>query len=176
MLFGKRCRGVFLGDHGPEFVQGDIGEIAAGDLPLVVGFDDHRGGQSQERCRVGEDLHDIGPALDLLVQPLDYPALGVGVNPVWVSASTVEALEMVGEGMGDAVMAGCFVGPAAVLRVGFEGLDVGELASEGTAEFGRGDVVVAVFTDVGIRAGAGGWVARSNRARPGFSASHCAAS
>ena len=71
MLFGKRCRGVFLGDNGPEIVHGDIGEIAAGDLPFVVGFDDYRRGQSQERRRVGEDLYDIGPALDLLVQPLD---------------------------------------------------------------------------------------------------------
>ncbi|ETZ98797.1 hypothetical protein I547_6199 [Mycobacterium kansasii 824] len=57
---------------------------------------------------------------------------------MWGSASTIEALEMVGEGMGYAVVAGCFVGPAAVLRVGFEGLDVGELVSEGRAEFGRG--------------------------------------
>ncbi len=39
---------------------------------------------------------------------------------------------MVGEGMGDAVMTGCFVGPAAVVRVNFECLDVGELVGEGT--------------------------------------------
>ncbi len=68
---------------------------------------------------------------------------------------------MVGEGMGDAVMTGCFVGPAAVVRVNFECLDVGELVGEGTAEFGRGDVVVAGFADVGIWAGAGGRVARA---------------
>ncbi len=41
---------------------------------------------------------------------------------------------MVSEGMGDAVMTGCFVGPAAVVCVNFECLDVGELVGEGTAE------------------------------------------
>lgn len=41
--------------------------------------------------------------------------------------------------MGDALMAGCFVGPAATIGVGPEGFDVGERV----AEFGCGDIVVA---------------------------------
>lgn len=71
MLFGKCRGGVFRGDDGAQFVHGDIGEVAAGDLPFVMGFDDHRGGQAQERRGVGEDLHDVGPTLDLLVQAFD---------------------------------------------------------------------------------------------------------
>ncbi len=79
MLFVQCCRGVFRGDDGTEFVHGDIGEIPAGDLPFVVRFDDHGGGQAQERRGVGEDLHDIGTTLDLLVQPLDgYLESGAG--------------------------------------------------------------------------------------------------
>jgi|GEM_PF-6720414 hypothetical protein len=46
---------------------------------------------------------------------------------------------MASEGMGDALMAGCFVGPAATIGVGPEGFDVGERV----AEFGCGDIVVA---------------------------------
>lgn len=66
---------------------------------------------------------------------------------------------MVGDGVGNAVVAGDFIGPAAGCGIGFEGLDVGELAGEGVTKFGCGDVVVAGFADVGIRAGAGGWMA-----------------
>jgi hypothetical protein len=39
-----------------------------------VGFDEHRAGGAEQRRRVGEDAHDIGPALDLLVQPLQWTA------------------------------------------------------------------------------------------------------
>lgn len=45
--------------------------LAAGDLPLVVSFDDDRGRQSQERGRIGEDFHDAGSAFDLLVESFD---------------------------------------------------------------------------------------------------------
>ena len=93
MLFGNRLRGVFGGDDLAQLVHGDIGEIAAGDLPFVVGFDDHRGGQAQKCRRVGEDLHDVGAALDFLVQPLDRVlaspiiAATLGKLPARVSAT-----------------------------------------------------------------------------------------
>ena len=53
-----------------------------------------------------------------------------GQPGVWVRASAVEALEVVREGVRDAVVAGGFVGPAAGFGIGFEGLDVGELVGE----------------------------------------------
>jgi hypothetical protein len=40
-------------------------------LPFVVGLDQHRAGQAQQRGGVGEDADDIGAALDLLVEPLE---------------------------------------------------------------------------------------------------------
>jgi hypothetical protein len=36
-----------------------------------VGFDDHGGGQAQERGRVGEDFHDVRAAFDFFVEPFD---------------------------------------------------------------------------------------------------------
>jgi hypothetical protein len=69
VLFGKRCRSVFLRNHGPQFVHGDIGEVAAGDLPLIVRFDDYRRGQPQKRGRVGENLDDISAASQFLPLP-----------------------------------------------------------------------------------------------------------
>jgi hypothetical protein len=41
--------GLFGGDDFAELGHGDLGQVAAGDLPLVMGLDDHGGGQSQER-------------------------------------------------------------------------------------------------------------------------------
>lgn len=38
--------GLFGGDDFAEFGHGDLREVAAGDLPFVVGFDDHGGGQA----------------------------------------------------------------------------------------------------------------------------------
>lgn len=64
---------------------------------------------------------------------------------------------MVGQGVGDAFVAGGVVGPAALFGIGFEGVDVGELVGEGVAEFGCGDVVVAGFADVGVGARRSGW-------------------
>jgi hypothetical protein len=63
--------GLFGGDDFVELGHGDLGEIAAGDLPFVVGFDYHGGGQAQERRRVGKDLHDVGAAFDLFVEAFD---------------------------------------------------------------------------------------------------------
>ena len=71
-LFGEGfVGGVFGGDDFAELGHGDFGEIAAGDLPFVVGFDDHGGGQAQERGRVGEDFHDVRAAFDFFVEPFD---------------------------------------------------------------------------------------------------------
>ena len=56
--------------------QGGFGEVAfIGDLPFVVGFDEHRAGQAQQGGGVGKDPDDVGAALDLFVEPLFYPAL-----------------------------------------------------------------------------------------------------
>lgn len=74
---------------------------------------------------------------------------------------------MVGEGIGDAVVAGGFVEPTTVAGVGLEGHDVGALRLERAAEFRSGDEVVAGFADVGIGTGPGrfvtGAVAMGNR-------------
>ncbi len=93
----------------------------------------------------------------------------------WLArVSAVEAVQVVGEGVGDAGVAGGFIGPAAGLSIGLEGLDVGELIGEGAAELGCCDVVVAGFADVGIRAGAGGRVAGAVTLRDtSFSISLC---
>jgi hypothetical protein len=42
-----------------------------------VRFDQDRPGQSEQGVGVGEHADDVSAALDLLVQPLDYPALVV---------------------------------------------------------------------------------------------------
>src|SRR5271154_2375863 len=54
--------------------------MAAGDLPFVVRFDDHGGGQAQERRGGGGDLHDISAAFDLLVETVNYPAFVGGAT------------------------------------------------------------------------------------------------
>ena len=55
----------------------------------------------------------------------------------------------------DAVVAGDFGFPCASLGVVAEGDYVGQLGFEGRLEFGGGDVVVALFADVGVGAGFG---------------------
>jgi hypothetical protein len=40
--------------------------------PVLVGFDTERTGQPQAALRIREDSHDMGAALDLLVQPLQH--------------------------------------------------------------------------------------------------------
>ena len=47
---------------------------AVGDLPFVVGLDEDRAGQSQQRLGIGEDADDVGTPLNLLVQPLQRVA------------------------------------------------------------------------------------------------------
>jgi hypothetical protein len=52
-----------------------LGEVATvADLPFVMGLDQHGPSEAKQRLRVGEDSHDAGAALDLLVEPLQ----GVG--------------------------------------------------------------------------------------------------
>ena len=114
-----------------------------------MGFDDYGGGQAQERRRVGEDLHHVGAAFDLLVQPFDYPAFAAGVIRGAGSALAVEALEMVGEGMRDSLVAGGFVGPAAVFGAKCYPSATTDVAMTGTRRFGvtedgvmRGDTTI----------------------------------
>ena len=48
---------------GLEQRQCGLGEVAlVGDLPFVVGFDEHRAGQAQQGSWVREDADDIGAA------------------------------------------------------------------------------------------------------------------
>ena len=59
----------FFGRCG-ELGHGRFGEVAAfGDLPFVVGLDQHGPGQAEQRGGVGEHTDDVGAALDLLVDP-----------------------------------------------------------------------------------------------------------
>ena len=59
--------------------------------------------------------------------------------------------------------------PAALVGVIAEGVDVGELFLKCGSELGGGDVVVAVFADVGVGAGVGGEVAAAVAVRdPGL--------
>ena len=121
-------------------------------------FGQDRADEADQGVAVGEDADDVGAPADLLIEPLLYPALGGSAIRSAGWSLSVEALEMVGEGVGNAFVAGGVVGPAAAFGIGFEGVDVGQLVGEGVAEFGRGDVVVAGFADVGVGAGAGGRV------------------
>ena len=72
---GSLCRhelgwGHLLAGWG-ELGHGALREIAAvADLPFVVGLDQDRPGEAEQRLGVGEDPHDIGAALDLFVEPL----------------------------------------------------------------------------------------------------------
>jgi hypothetical protein len=51
----------------------------AGD-PLVVGVDEDRADESDDGRGVGEGPDDSAAALDLLVDPFDYPAVAVGAS------------------------------------------------------------------------------------------------
>ena len=57
---------------------------------------------------------------------------------------------MLGEFGRDAVVAVGFAVPAAGLRVGLEGADVGELVGEDVGVLGCGHEVVALLADVGV--------------------------
>jgi hypothetical protein len=54
-----------------ELCHGGVGEVAAGDDPLVVLLGEDRADEAERRIVGGENAHDVGPPLDLLVQPLD---------------------------------------------------------------------------------------------------------
>ncbi|WP_409370920.1 hypothetical protein, partial [Mycolicibacterium vanbaalenii] len=75
-------------------------------------FGQHGSDEADQGVAVGEDSDDVGAAPDLLVEPLLYPALGGGSTRRGGMVSMIEAVEVVGKGVGDAVVAGCFVGPA----------------------------------------------------------------
>jgi hypothetical protein len=81
-LLAAGDRGVVSGIHllGEER-RGLLGEVAAvaGD-PFVVGVDEDRADESDDGRGVGEDPDDSAAALDLLVDPFDYPALAVGAS------------------------------------------------------------------------------------------------
>ena len=72
---------------------------------------------------------------------------------------SIEPSEMSFEVGGDAVVSGCFVGPAAGVGIVAQCLHVGELAGENVGVFRVGDEVVALLADVGVTAGAGDRVA-----------------
>jgi len=62
--------------HGVARRVDDLGHhlglhVAVLGLPLVVGLQQHGTDQADDRSFVGEDPHELGPAFDLLVQPLD---------------------------------------------------------------------------------------------------------
>lgn len=69
--------------------------------------------------------------------------------------AAVEVSEVAVEGVDDAVVAGGFVGPAALVGVVAERPDVVALVFQDVGSFGVGDEVVALFADVGVGAGSG---------------------
>lgn len=80
----------------------------------------------------------------------DYPALGWGSRGgVW-RRSVVDGAEVAADGVGDVLVSGVLVGPAALLGIVAQLDDVGELGSEYVSPGGVGDVVVALLADVGV--------------------------
>ena len=57
--------------------------VAAGFGPFIVLLGQHRADQADDGVAAGEDADHVGPAADLLVQPLLYPALAGGASE-WV--------------------------------------------------------------------------------------------
>ena len=109
---------------------GGFGRVAlVGDLLFVVGLDEDRAGQPQQRGRVREDPDDVGAAFDFFVEPFHQPALGAR-STRYGGGSSVEALDVVGESVRHTVVAGSLVGPAAIVSIGLEGLNIGELIGE----------------------------------------------
>ena len=69
-----RAKGCQFGvvENVDEFTHGGLGEVAAFTvLPFLVLFLQNRADQAGGRVPVGEDLHDVGAALDLPVESLD---------------------------------------------------------------------------------------------------------
>jgi hypothetical protein len=85
--------------------QGGFGEVAfIGDLPFVVGFDEHRAGQAQQGGGVGKDPDDVGAALDLFIESLEWVgapdlfhcATGKSANAVMLSAASRSIVSTLG--------------------------------------------------------------------------------
>jgi hypothetical protein len=58
---GRRGRG--------QLGHGGLGQVApVGDLPLVMGLDEHAGGETEQGVIVGEDADDVGAPLNLFVE------------------------------------------------------------------------------------------------------------
>jgi hypothetical protein len=78
---------------------------------------------------------------------------------VLVACTTIHVSEVGGEGVRDALVPCGLVGPATLVGVVAQQADVVALCGEDARAFGVGDEVVALFTDVGVGAGAGDRVA-----------------
>jgi len=66
---------------GVDFVHAAFGQVAAGEGgPFVVHLEEHGGDQPQERFVVGEDLDDVGPTLDLAVDPFQWVVEAAGTQ------------------------------------------------------------------------------------------------
>lgn len=85
------------------------GHVAAGDGPLVGLLGEERADEADHCGPVGEDPHDIGASTDL------YPALGSRSSVGGLVA--FDGAEVPGECVGDVLVAGAFVGPAALVGV-----------------------------------------------------------
>ena len=90
---------------------------------------------------------------------LNYPALGVGSSRGAGGPVVVDALEVAFEAGDHSVVAGGLAGPASVVGVVAEGVDVGELGLDCGLELGRGHEVRAGLADVGVGAGFGDEIA-----------------
>ena len=73
-----------------------LGEVAARDEPFVVMFDQHRAGEPDQACVVGEDADDVSAAADLAVDALERVG-AAQLGPV-LARQRVEA-EQVGLGV-----------------------------------------------------------------------------
>jgi hypothetical protein len=91
----------------------------------------------------------------------NYPALGVGSSRSAGGPVVVDALEVAFEAGDHSVVAGGLAGPASVVGVVAEGVDVGELGLDCGLELGRCHEVRAGLADVGVGAGFGDEFARA---------------
>src|SRR3954451_11735325 len=112
-----------------ELGHGGFGEVAAvsGD-PFVVHVDQDRADQSVDRCGVGTIPTKRERRLISLLTGV-YPAL-LARSRCSSRSAWPDAVEVLLEGCGDVPVSCFFSGPAAVLGVGLECLDVGELVGE----------------------------------------------
>lgn len=59
------------GEVWSDFAEGLHVEVAVGVDPLLVGFDREGAGEPQTGLGVGEDAHDVGASLQLLVEAFE---------------------------------------------------------------------------------------------------------